>query len=86
MSNKSVWDLKQYVMATDGVLIPPVGADYGFYYCQTKEEQTQLKEVYKKFFALPNADPIKLHEAAIGGRLFEYVGGLVKLKENFQLF
>jgi hypothetical protein len=79
----SVWDLKQYVLATDRTLIPPVMVDYGFVNCKSEEEKMVLKEVYRKFFEPYNADPIKLHKAAIGGRLFEYVGTVVKLKKKF---
>jgi hypothetical protein len=82
VSNKSVWDLKQYVVASKGVLIPSVTVDYGFANCRTEEETMELKEVYKKFFDHFKSDPIQLHEAAIGGRLFEYVGTFVKLKKN----
>lgn len=58
--------------------------DYGFSNCKTEEENVELKDVYRTFFDLRDADPIKLHEAAIEGRLFEYVGGLVKLKKKFR--
>jgi hypothetical protein len=82
VSHKSVWDLKQYVLAEEIRLIPPVAVDYGFINCKSEEERNELKEVYKAFFDLRHADPIGLHEAAIGGRLFEYVGGFVKLPKK----
>jgi MYND finger len=80
--HKSVWDLKQYVLAKEIRLIPPVAVDYGFISCKSEEERNKLKEVYKGFFDLRDADPIGLHEAAIRGRLFEYVGGFVKLPKK----
>ena len=44
--NKSVWDLKQFVVADelDGVPVPAVQADYGFFNCQNEEEEVELKE------------------------------------------
>lgn len=81
--NKSVWDLKQYLATEDGGLIPSVGVDYGFFNCQGETEMQDLRKVYREFFARYDADPIELHEAAIGGRLFDYVGGFVKLKPEF---
>jgi len=83
LGHKSVWDLKQYVVVDAAELIPSVAVDYGFVNCKTEEEIDGLKKVYKTFFGLPDADPIELHEAAIKGRLFEYVGALVKLKKRF---
>jgi MYND finger len=79
VSHKSVWDLKQYVLAEDIRWTPPVAVDYGFFNCKSEGEVNKLKKVYKAFFDLYLADPIGLHEAAIGGRLFEYVGGFVKV-------
>jgi len=81
--NKSVWDLKQYLETEKGPLIPSVGVDYGFFNCRGETEREDLEKVYKEFFADYRADPIELHKAAIGGRLFEYVGGFVELKQIF---
>ena len=82
VSHKSVWDLKQYVLARTICLVPSVSMDYGFINCKSEEERIKLKEVYKAFFDLYDADPIGLHEAAIGGRLFDYVGGFMKLPKK----
>jgi MYND finger len=84
VSHKSVWDLKQYVVAKKIGLVPSIAADYGFINCKSEEERIKLKEVYKAFFDHRHADPIGLHEAAIGGRLFEYVGGFVKLPKKYK--
>jgi hypothetical protein len=81
--NKSVWNLKQYVAVKDGGLIPSIAVDYGFFNCKGETEKLELKEVYNQLFSHRDADPLKLHEATIGGRLFEYVGGFVKLKKKF---
>jgi hypothetical protein len=82
VSRKSVWKLKQYVLAEKIRLVPSIAVDYGFINCKSEEEQNKLKEVYKAFFDLRHADPIGLHEAAIGGRLFDYVGGFMKLPKK----
>jgi hypothetical protein len=82
VSHKSVWDLKQYVLAKKIRLVPSIDEDYGFINCKSEEERNELKEVYKAFFDLRHADPIGLHEAAMEGKLFEYVGGFVKLPKK----
>ena len=81
--NKSVWNLKQYLATENGPLIPSVGVDYGFFNCQGETERQDLKKVYMEFFADYHADPIELHKAAIGGRLFDYVRRFVELKQKF---
>jgi hypothetical protein len=81
--NKSVWNLKQYVIAENRPLRPSVGADYGFFHCRGEEEVLELKEVYKQLFLRHGVDPIKLHEAAIRGKLFQYVEQFGKLKKKF---
>ena len=86
--NKSVWDLKQYTAVKEGVVIPSVAVDYGFVNCNGEGEEQELKEVYEEFFrgfySFRGADPIELHEAAIGGRLYDYVGRFVKLQQKFK--
>ena len=83
--NKSVWDLKQFVLAETPVSnpIPSVTADYGFFNCRNKEEVSQLKEAYKKFFD-SNGDPLKLHEACLQGRIYDHVTKTLKLKKDDQ--
>jgi len=81
--NKSVWDLKQFVVADmpDSDPVPSVSVDYGFFNCRNEEEAAQLKEVYKKFFEEgSNGDPLKLHEACLQGKIYDYVRTTVKLK------
>ena len=82
-SNKSVWNLKQHIVLENGCMIPSIAVDYGFINCKGEEEKQELKKVYMQFFDHYNADPLGLHEAAIEGRLFEYVGGFIKLKKKF---
>ena len=50
-----------------------------------KIKRLELKEVYRQFFARRGANPIQLHEAAVGENLkvFEYVGAFVELKKKF---
>ena len=64
-THKSVWDLKQYVVADGRDMIPSVAADYGFFNCKDEAERLELKEVYVEFFARRGANPIQLHEAAV---------------------
>jgi MYND finger len=82
--NKSVWDLKQFVISdeSDDDMAPSVRVDYGFYNCRDEEEELKLKEVYKKVFEDENGDPIKLHEACIQGKIYDYVRTTLKLKKE----
>jgi len=84
--NKSVWDLKQFVLAENVELIPPVGADYGFFNCAGEAERLELKKVYQRVFNHSDGDPIRLHEAAIAGKLFEYISSLTSLKKKKKKF
>ena len=80
---KSVWHLKAFVMARDAKLILSAAWDYGFFNCKTEDERAELKDVYTKYFQSPQANPIKLHEACLDGKLYEHVGCTVKLKKKF---
>ena len=84
--NKSVWNLKQFVVADeqDSVPVPSVKVDYGFINCRNEEEEVQLKEVYKKFFEDSNGDPLKLHEACLQGKIYDHVKKTLKLKKDDQ--
>ena len=85
--NKSVWDLKQFVVADepDSVLMPSVKVDYGFVNCRNEEEAVQLKEIYKKVFEEDsNGDPLKLHEACLQGKIYDYVRTTLKLIKKDQ--
>lgn len=77
---KSVWRLKQFVLSEDVDIQRSVVVDYGFMNCRTQTEREELKEVYKQIFLEAQADPIKLHEAAIAGKIFEFSSGLLKFK------
>ena len=85
--NKSVWDLKQFVVTDepDSVPVNSVKVDYGFFNCRNKEEEVQLKEVYKKVFdEKSNGDPLKLHEACLQGKIYDYLETTLKLKRKDQ--
>ena len=84
--NKSVWNLKQFAVADepDSIPVPSVKFDYGFLNCRNEEEEVQLKEVYKKVFEDSDGDPLKLHEACIQGRIYDYVRTTLKLKGKDQ--
>ena len=83
---KTVWDLKQFVVLDEPDNVPnlPVKVDYGFFNCRNKEEEVQLKEVYKVFFEDSNGDPFKLHEACLQGKIYDYVRMTLKLKKKDQ--
>ncbi|CAE6480215.1 unnamed protein product [Rhizoctonia solani] len=87
--NKSVWDLKQFALGDYQKLIPSVTVDYGFMNCgdpQSQETESvihSLKQVYKRVFTAPNANPLKLHEACLQGKLFQYVRGVVQVDLRF---
>ncbi|OBZ69600.1 hypothetical protein A0H81_10166 [Grifola frondosa] len=81
---KSVWSLKSFVLQEELEATPtlPVAVDYGFVNCKKPADFAALKSLYKKVFQSRQADPIELHEAAIGGRLLEYIETLMKLKQS----
>jgi len=83
---KSVWYLKQFVISEDDTagLVPAVGVDYGFWNCKSQEDKQDLKKVYRQFFSHRDTNPVDLHNAAIQGNLFEYVGKFVKLRKKFK--
>ncbi|KZP34029.1 hypothetical protein FIBSPDRAFT_943101 [Athelia psychrophila] len=88
-SLKSVWRLKQFVFADVGNTIDPipvVAIDYGFANCKQPQEINDMKGAYRKFFEGGAGDPIGLRNAAIAGKVFEYVEGIVKLKKKFRHF
>ena len=63
--------------------IPSVEADYGFITnCRNKEDAVQLKEAYKTFFEDSNGDPLKLHEACLQGKIYDYVWSTLKLDQT----
>ena len=87
LMNKSVWNLKQFAIADepDSVPVPSVKVDYGFINCRNEEEEAQLKEVYKKVFEEDSdGDPLKLHEACLQGKIYDYVRTTLKLIKKDQ--
>ncbi|EIW61185.1 uncharacterized protein TRAVEDRAFT_117980 [Trametes versicolor FP-101664 SS1] len=91
---KTVWYLKQYIdqLRVVDPSEPPVlanrgaRADYGFANCRDALEQKLLDELYTKYFAYPDANPLDLHNACAAGALAEYVGGLAKLKPKTKTY
>jgi MYND finger len=83
---KSVWYLKQYIMAKGEVeLIPAVVVDYGYMNYKDEEDTSSLTTLYTQIFEKPGMKPLELHQAAIKGELFEYAGRFVPLeKTKFQ--
>ncbi|KAI0371428.1 hypothetical protein BV20DRAFT_173196 [Pilatotrama ljubarskyi] len=84
---KSVWYLKQYVdvLVCADAAEPPrythkaIVADYGFMNCKKGSERKLLEELYTKYFAHRDANPLELHEACVAGGLAEYLVRFVKL-------
>lgn len=79
LGNFSVEDLVRLLADPDGVVIPSVGVDYGFWNCKGPAEQAQLKAIYKQYFQHPNAQDYALHEACIQGKTFEHVSSVVPM-------
>lgn len=88
--NLSVWDLKQLVYSEERGpgRVPSVFVDYGFGNCKDEGERGDLKRVYKEYFEAgrARAEPLKLHEACIAGKLFEHVSGVVRLKKDVKKY
>jgi hypothetical protein len=87
--HKSVWDLKQFVLQTheqnpEGRMVNSVACDYGFMNCRKGAEIQALKKVYRTFFERYDADPLMLHDAAIRGNIFGYMGSLMKLNKKYE--
>jgi hypothetical protein len=82
--NKSVWDLKQFVVADEPNIVPvaSVMLHYGFLNCRNKEEEVELKKVYKSVFENSNGDPLKLHQACLRGKIEDYVRATLKLSKR----
>ncbi|KAG1852431.1 hypothetical protein DFJ58DRAFT_411380 [Suillus subalutaceus] len=87
--HKSVWDLKQFAIQTneqnpEGRMVNSVACDYGFMNCRKDAEVQALKKVYRSFFERHDADPLALHDAAIRGNIFGYLGSLIKLNRKYE--
>ncbi|CAE6479680.1 unnamed protein product [Rhizoctonia solani] len=82
---KSVWNLKQFALGYYQQLTLPVSVDYGFSNCGDEETIYSLQQVYRKLFVGANANPLKLHEACLQGKLFEHVKQLIRIDPKFAL-
>ncbi|KAG8711217.1 hypothetical protein FRC11_003381 [Ceratobasidium sp. 423] len=87
--NKSVWDLKQFAVGDYQKLIPSVTVDYGFMNCGDPESQEtenvihSLRQLYNRILTAPNANPLKLHEACLQGKLFQYARQVTQVDIKF---
>ncbi|KAG1818125.1 uncharacterized protein BJ212DRAFT_1429494 [Suillus subaureus] len=84
---KSVWVLKQFVIQTnkqnpESRMENFIAFDYGFMNCRKDAEIQALKKVYRSFFERHDANPLALHDAAIRGNIFGYLGSLMKLNRK----
>ncbi|KAJ1300934.1 hypothetical protein OPQ81_003360 [Rhizoctonia solani] len=80
---KSVWHLKQFALGYYQQLTIPVSKDYGFSNCRDEETIYSLQQVYRKMFLGANANPLKLHEACLQGKLFEHAKQLMRIDDKF---
>jgi hypothetical protein len=87
--NKSVWNLKQFVLGDYQKLIPSITVDYGFMNCgdpespETENVIHSLRQVYRRVLTAPNANPLKLHEACLQGKLFQYAKRVAQVDASF---
>ncbi|OCH86211.1 hypothetical protein OBBRIDRAFT_250428 [Obba rivulosa] len=82
---KTVWELKKFVMGDNTGIPTSVQVDYGFANCAEDAECQELMVVYRKLFTHELGDPMDLHQACIGGKIFEYVKDRMKLKKKFKV-
>ncbi|KAL6705206.1 hypothetical protein ACN47E_007166 [Coniothyrium glycines] len=67
---ESVWMLKQFTRADEGVDPSPLlQRDYGFKVCRQRDEVERLKRYYEAM--LQKMGPRKVHDACVHGRLFQ---------------
>ncbi|CAG8984235.1 hypothetical protein HYALB_00004218 [Hymenoscyphus albidus] len=79
----SVWYLKQFLAINepaklDELRFQSVRLDYGFDNCRELEDICTLMEIYKRLLLV--VDPLKLHQACIEGRLFEFANPYHEMK------
>ncbi|KAF9261195.1 hypothetical protein L218DRAFT_1001890 [Marasmius fiardii PR-910] len=83
----SVWHLKQCI--DDGLdEFQPhrsVAVDYGFINCKSVPEREALVKIYRAAFDHKDCDEVKMHEACIQGKIFEYVTKFVPLKKKDEM-
>ncbi|KAH7884981.1 hypothetical protein F5I97DRAFT_1311550 [Phlebopus sp. FC_14] len=80
----TVWRLRTFTQSTN--TYPPhyLAVDYGFFNCDTVEERSALKNVYKDLLECPRADPMELHAACIKGKLYDFAKEyLPRLEQRF---
>ena len=67
----SVWDLKMFSLGNGMHPPPSVFADYGFMNCNA-HQMLALKGTYERLLGNSLVDPMELHKACIGGRLYDF--------------
>lgn len=84
---KSVWKLKQFIIGDYQKLDPQVSVEYGFVNCgDTLDKEAvihSLKQVYKNIIDDENFDPLKLHEACLQNKLFQYAQRVIQVNAMF---
>ncbi|KAI5997799.1 hypothetical protein F5J12DRAFT_329143 [Pisolithus orientalis] len=68
----TVWHLRLFTQSRAALPGRYVARDYGFFNCETVEEQFALKETYKRLLEIPKVDPMELHVACIQGELYGF--------------
>ncbi|KAK7034685.1 hypothetical protein VNI00_012092 [Paramarasmius palmivorus] len=61
---------------------PAVNVDYGFFNCKTPAERDALAHKYRAVFQAKDFDEVKLHEACMQGKIFEYVKERVSMTKE----
>ncbi len=80
--NKPVWDLKRFVVV-NGERVPlpqSVAVNYGFVNCANGDEQKLLSLLYRTFFGMQDADPLKLHAACMERCLLKFFTEEIRIK------
>ncbi|KAK1223935.1 hypothetical protein PQX77_013174 [Marasmius sp. AFHP31] len=78
----SVWHLKRCVLDDNIQPIPAVIVDYGFTNCKAPSERDRLADKYRAVFKAKDFDEIKLHEACMQGKIFEYAKERVSMTKE----
>jgi hypothetical protein len=81
-ASKSVYHLKQYLLAENIPLKVSVSVDYGFASCKNKKQTEKLTKIYKQLFEHRDFNILRLHEACISGTLYKYASQFVAADAN----
>ncbi|KAG7092993.1 hypothetical protein E1B28_009292 [Marasmius oreades] len=85
--HQTVWYLKQCIDDQMQEFQPAhsVVVDYGFINCTSVAEREALVDIYRAAFRCHGLDAMKMHEACIQGKIFEFVTQFVPLKKKNEI-